>query len=118
MEALYKILPATLWATATDTVPWADVDTRDGFFHMSARAQLEETARRHFAGQTDLVVLAIDPALLYPDTLRWEPSRGGALFPHVYGTVPRAAVIHVTHLDHVDADFTIASLEPREPGSA
>jgi uncharacterized protein (DUF952 family) len=110
MEALYKILPATLWATATDTVPWADVDTRDGFFHM--------TARRHFAGQTDLVVLAIDPALLYPDTLRWEPSRGGALFPHVYGTVPRAAVIHVTHLDHVDADFTIASLEPREPGSA
>lgn len=118
MDALYKILPATLWSTATDTVPWADVDVRDGFFHMSTRVQLEETARRHFAGQTDLVILTIDPASLHPDTLRWEPSRGGALFPHVYGAVPRTAVIRVTHVPRVEPDFTLASLEPREPGSA
>lgn len=110
MDALYKILPATLWATATDTVPWADVDVRDGFFHMSSRAQLEETARRHFAGQADLVLLAIDPSSLTPDSLRWEPSRGGALFPHVYGDVPRAAVIRVTHLPRVEPDFTLDGL--------
>ncbi|MGE3449628.1 MAG: DUF952 domain-containing protein, partial [Microbacteriaceae bacterium] len=103
MAPLYKILPAARWATATDTVPWADVDTRDGFFHMSTREQLEETARRHFVGQSNLVLLAIDPSSLHPDTLRWEPSRGGALFPHVYGDVPRSAVIRVTPIASVDA---------------
>jgi uncharacterized protein (DUF952 family) len=62
------------------------LDPADGFIHLSAAAQLTETVDRHFAGRTRLVVAAIDLAAL-GDAVKWEPSRGGALFPHVYGTL-------------------------------
>lgn len=102
---LYKILDAALWDEARETMPWAPVDVADGFVHLSAGSQVRETARRHFAGRSGLVLLEVDPARLRPGTLRWEESRGGALFPHVHGDVPRSAVIAVHPLPEVDGVF-------------
>ena len=104
---LYKILPRASWEQAADEVPWAPVDHADGFLHLSDASQVEATARKHFAGQSDLVRLAIDPDRLAPGTLRWEPSRGGALFPHVYGRVPREAVVEVRALPPIGPDFEL-----------
>ena len=67
------------------------MDHRDGFIHFSTAAQAAETAAKHFAGQRDLVLLTVDAALL-GDRLKWEPSRGGALFPHLYGELALTAV--------------------------
>lgn len=89
---LYKILDRAAWAGAEGVVPWAPVDHADGFVHLSAAHQVRETAARHFAGRDDLILVEILPARLTPGTLRWEPSRGGDLFPHVYGDIPAAAV--------------------------
>jgi uncharacterized protein (DUF952 family) len=89
---LFKILAREAWAGAGEVVPWAAVDRADGFVHLSAAHQVEETAARHFANRDDLVLLEIFPDRLGPGTLRWEPSRGGELFPHVYGDIPREAV--------------------------
>ena len=61
----------------------APVDLADGYIHFSTPAQVTETAAKHFASESDLVLVAVDPDRLGPD-LRWEPSRGGALFPHLY----------------------------------
>ena len=105
-EALYKIMPASLWARAPSEgrMPWAEVDVRDGFVHLSAASQVRETARRHFASQHgsgqqgELLLLEVDRSALSPGSLRWEPSRGGALFPHVYGDVPLEAVVRVRPL--------------------
>lgn len=66
-------------------------DIRDGFIHFSTSAQVRESAAKHRAGVPDLMLLAADPALLGP-ALKWEPSRGGALFPHLYGPLPVGAV--------------------------
>ena len=66
-------------------------DRQDGFIHFSTAEQLAGSARKHRAGQPNIVLLAVDPALL-GDTLKWEPSRSGALFPHLYGPLPVAAV--------------------------
>jgi uncharacterized protein (DUF952 family) len=67
------------------------VDVRDGFIHFSTAAQLAETAAKHFAGLTDLVLVAVDADALGA-ALKWEVSRGGALFPHLYGDLPLSAV--------------------------
>jgi uncharacterized protein (DUF952 family) len=72
-------------------------DAADGFIHFSTGAQVRESAAKHRAGQTGLVLLAADPARL-GDALRWEPSRGGALFPHLYGPLPLSAVTAVHDL--------------------
>jgi uncharacterized protein (DUF952 family) len=69
-------------------------DRADGFIHFSTADQLPQSARRHRAGQVGLVLLAVDPQVL-GKALRWEPSRQGALFPHLYGTLPLAAVSSV-----------------------
>lgn len=69
----------------------APVDLADGFIHFSTGLQVRETAAKHFAGQADLLLVAVDPAKL-GDALRWEPSRGGALFPHLYAPLPLDAV--------------------------
>jgi uncharacterized protein (DUF952 family) len=66
-------------------------DRQDGFIHFSSAEQLPGSARKHRAGQPNIVLLAVDPALL-GDALKWEPSRGGALFPHLYGELPISAV--------------------------
>jgi uncharacterized protein (DUF952 family) len=72
-------------------------DAADGFIHFSTAAQVEESAAKHRAGQAGLVLLAVDPARL-GDALRWEPSRRGELFPHLYGPLPLDAVLSVDDL--------------------
>ena len=90
---IYKICDSTLWCEAerAGVFAGAPVDHADGFIHFSTAAQVAETAARHFAGKEDLLLLAVDAAVLGP-ALRYEPSRGGQLFPHLYGTLPLTAV--------------------------
>lgn len=82
---IYKIFRQSEWDAlrATGATTGAPVDVADGYIHFSTIAQAPETAAKHFAGEADLMLLGIDPDLL-GDDLRWEPSRGGALFPHLY----------------------------------
>jgi uncharacterized protein (DUF952 family) len=96
---IFKIVPASLWAAAQAAGEFtgSPVDTADGFIHFSTAAQAPETAARHFAGQPDLLLAAIDAANL-GDGLRWEPSRGGDLFPHLYGILPLSVVAWVEPL--------------------
>ncbi len=86
MALIYKICPAALWREAERAGHFdgSPIDLADGFIHLSSREQVAETARRHFQGQRDLVLVAMDSAALGA-ALKWEPSRGGALFPHLYG---------------------------------
>jgi uncharacterized protein (DUF952 family) len=90
---IYKICPESLWreAEAAGSFAGAPVDLADGFIHFSTGAQLRETAARHFAGQRGLLLIAVDDAKLKP-ALRYEPSRGGALFPHLYAPLDPKAV--------------------------
>jgi len=76
-------------------------DRRDGFIHLSARDQLRGTLAKYFAGQSDLVLLEVDAGRL-GDGLKWETSRGGALFPHLYVPLDLSAVISVTKLELTD----------------
>jgi uncharacterized protein (DUF952 family) len=94
---IYKILGRAEWerAQAQGVFEGSAVDLADGFIHFSTAAQAGETARRHFAGQTDLVVLAIEADDL-GEALVWEPSRGGDLFPHLYAALPTGKVLAVT----------------------
>lgn len=89
----YKILTAEQYEVlkADGVFKGAPVDLADGYIHMSTRDQAAETVARHFAGQDRLVMLMIDLAP-FGDAIRWEPSRGGALFPHLYGDLPIGAV--------------------------
>lgn len=70
----------------------APVDLADGYIHLSTAQQVMETAARHFRGESDLVLVALDPDRLGPG-LRWEPSRGGDLFPHLYRALRREDVV-------------------------
>lgn len=99
MTTIYKIVPQALWREAerTGTFTGAPVDLADGYIHFSTAAQASETAARHFAGQGDLLLVAVDGDRLGPD-LRWEPSRGGALFPHLYAPLAVAEVLWVKPL--------------------
>jgi len=99
MSRIYKILPRADWtaAEAAGRFEGSAVDLADGFIHFSTAAQAQETARRHFAGQSDLVVLEIEAEDLGPE-LKFEPSRGGDLFPHLYGLLPMTAVVWTVDL--------------------
>lgn len=90
----YKILTADQWAQfqSEGVFTGAPVDVADGYIHMSTADQLDETLAKHFAGQTGLVIATVDLTKL-GDALKWEVSRGGALFPHYYGALPMAAVV-------------------------
>lgn len=90
---IYKICDSALWGEAerAGLFTGAPVDHADGFIHFSTARQVAETAARHFAGQAGLLLVAVDAAALGAG-LRYEPSRGGALFPHLYGTLPLSAV--------------------------
>lgn len=90
---IYKIATADQWEAAdrAGRFTGAPVDLADGFIHLSTAEQVVETAARHFAGQDDLVLVAVRPEALAA-ALRWEPSRGGALFPHLYADLPLEAV--------------------------
>jgi uncharacterized protein (DUF952 family) len=93
LPLIYKISPESLWreAEAAGRFAGAPVDLADGFIHFSTGPQLRETAAKHFAGQRDLLLIAVDDARLEP-ALRYEPSRGGALFPHLYAPLDPKAV--------------------------
>jgi uncharacterized protein (DUF952 family) len=89
----YKVFTADDWAALNaGTFEGSPADKTDGFIHLSTAAQLTETVDRHFSGQKDLVIAAIDLAAL-GDRVRWEPSRHGQLFPHVYGNLALQYVI-------------------------
>jgi uncharacterized protein (DUF952 family) len=91
---VYKILAAEEWtkAKAAGVFEGAPIDRADGFIHFSTAEQAPETAAKWFAGCDDLTLAAIDAEALGAD-LRWEPSRGGALFPHLYAALPMSAVV-------------------------
>jgi uncharacterized protein (DUF952 family) len=91
---IYKICEAALWREAEREGAFrgAPIDERDGYIHFSAAGQVAETAAAHFAGADNLVLIAVDAAAL-GSALRWEPSRGGALFPHLYGALLLDAVL-------------------------
>jgi ornithine lipid ester-linked acyl 2-hydroxylase len=93
----YKVLTSEQMATflAQGSFLGAPVDLADGYIHLSTEEQLQGTLDKHFAGQTGLIIAEIDLSLL-GDTVRWERSRGDALFPHVYGELPMCAVISTT----------------------
>jgi uncharacterized protein (DUF952 family) len=99
MPTIYKICSASLWRAAEKAGVFhgSEDDRRDGFIHFSTADQVEETAAKHFAGQADLLLIAVDSAKL-GDALKWEPSRGGALFPHLYGPLLLSAVGKITPL--------------------
>ncbi len=101
---IYKLLDREAWteAEAEGRFIGSPVDQADGFIHFSSAAQVRETARKHFKGVADLLILAVDPEALGAP-LVWEPSRGGDLFPHLYAPMPTAAVRGVATVA-LDAD--------------
>ena len=118
MTTIYKICERRLWraAAAERAFRGSADDARDGFIHFSTADQLAETAAKHFAGQRDLILIAVDAGRLGRQ-LKWEPSRGGALFPHLYGLLPLEAVRWARPLaDEVDGHRPLPELEP-EPQS-
>lgn len=118
---IYKLCSTPDWQTCLHTghLPWSPVDTQDGFIHLSAPHQAQETAAKHFRQRPDLVLLEIDPARLPEGALRWEVSRGGDLFPHLYADLPAAAVLRATPapldengVPHLDLPPPSSSREP------
>jgi uncharacterized protein (DUF952 family) len=99
-EVIYKILSAAQWHSAqrAGVFEGSAVDLADGYIHFSNAAQARETAAKHFAGQSDLLLLTVDPHRCPEQALRWEPSRGGALFPHLYASLDLSCVIAVDEL--------------------
>lgn len=93
-EPVFKIVAADDWrkAIATGAFCGSADDRRDGFIHLSAASQVAATYEKYFRNQSDLVLVAFDSAALGPD-LKWETSRGGALFPHYYGALPAALAL-------------------------
>ncbi|HEY9579821.1 MAG TPA: DUF952 domain-containing protein [Rhizorhapis sp.] len=90
----YKILTREQWDTlrADGVFEGAPVDLADGYIHLSTQAQTAETVTKHFAGQDDLILAMVDLAAV-GDKVKWEVSRGGQLFPHLYGPLPLSAVV-------------------------
>ena len=110
---VYKIVATEEWAAAETAGAFAGaaIDRADGFIHFSTAEQAPETAAKWFAGRGDLTLAAIDAEAL-GDDLRWEPSRGGALFPHLYGVLPMSAVVWSRPLPlDADARHVFGSLE-------
>ena len=99
MPSIYKIVPASLWREAEreGVFRGAPVDLADGYIHFSTAEQVEETAAKHFAGQRELLLVRIDCKRL-GDALKWEPSRGGALFPHLYAELSLSDIAEVVPL--------------------
>ena len=98
-QTLYKVIASEVWLAAEAEGEFAGVgiDLDDGFIHLSSGSQVVETVARYFSGQGGLLLVAVDAQKL-GDTLRWEPSRNGDLFPHVYGSIKMEAVIRVDKL--------------------
>ena len=103
----YKVLTADQMAMllADGSFAGAPIDLADGFIHLSTAEQLAETVAKHFAGQQGLHIAAVDLTALGA-AVRWEPSRGGQLFPHIYGLLPLSALLASCPLDYA-ADGTL-----------
>jgi uncharacterized protein (DUF952 family) len=114
VRRIYKICSASAWREAERQGVYrgsAD-DIRDGFIHFSLPSQLAETARKHFLGQTGLFLIEVDADAL-GDALRWEPSRGDELFPHLYGELDLGAVTNVLDMHtRADGSHDIPELAP------
>ncbi|PLR27787.1 DUF952 domain-containing protein [Caulobacter zeae] len=104
MTLVYKILPKTLWdeAKAAGQFTGAPIDHADGYIHLSAADQAQETAALYFKGQEDLLLVGFDADALGPE-LKWEASRGGALFPHLFRSLDPSEAISEKPLA-LDAD--------------
>lgn len=105
MGLVYKIISAAGWRQArlAGIFTGAAIDLADGYIHLSGDSQVKETAERHFSGQKDLLLVAFEADAL--KNLKWEPSRGGALFPHVYGTIDPSAALWAKPLPFKDGTF-------------
>ena len=102
-QTIYKIVQANVWREAErkGRFEGAGVDLSDGFIHFSTVEQVRETAAKHYAWQDDLLLVAVDGAALNGEAgeaFRYEPSRGGAMFPHLYAPLPMTAVLGVNPL--------------------
>ena len=111
MTRIYKIVSEAAWraAEAARVFNGAAIDLADGYIHFSSAAQVEETAAKHFAGRDDLLLVAVDAAQL-GDALKWEASRGGALFPHLYAPLAFDAVTRVAPLPLRDGRHDFSGL--------
>jgi uncharacterized protein (DUF952 family) len=98
-DLVFKIVDRTSWEAVSGGTSFdgSPLDRRDGFIHFSSASQVGDTAARYFAGQPDLLLVAVDAASL-GGALRWEPSRNGEPYPHLYGPLPRQAVRWVAQL--------------------
>ncbi len=94
MRLIFKICPLKVWQVAEKEgyFAGATIDLEDGYIHFSAGDQVRETANKYFRGQKDLLLIAVDAQAL-GEKLRWEPSRGGALFPHLYDRLELSSVV-------------------------
>jgi len=99
-QTIYRLLDEDAWRSAQTAGEFAGTehDVRDGFIHFSTAAQVAETAARYYAGRPNLLLLGVNAAALGA-ALRWEPSRGGALFPHLYSALSLEAVTRVESLE-------------------
>jgi uncharacterized protein (DUF952 family) len=114
VTTIYKISERAAWQAAEGAGLYrgSALDISDGFIHFSSAAQVSETAAKHFAGQSDLMLIAVDGEALGA-ALKWEPSRGGALFPHLYAVLPLSAVRWARPLpDEIGGRREIAELAP------
>ena len=104
MATIYKICPAAIWqaAVAAGVFTGSGIDAADGYIHFSTARQVAETLEHHFAGVPGLILAAFDEIRLSP-SVRYEPARGGTLFPHLYGTLDPGAALWVKPL-LLDAD--------------
>ena len=100
---IYKLVPRVAWQEAErlGRFTGSPADVADGYIHLSTASQVAGTAAKHFAGMADLLLVTVSTADVAP-WLRWEPSRGGALFPHVYGTIPITKALWVRDLPLID----------------
>ena len=114
MPVLYKIMSCQEWETAQaqGIYKGSEVDRRDGFIHLSAAHQVRATAQKHFLGKTDLLLLSVREEDL-GQSLKWDVSRGGDLFPHIYGPLPISAVSEVTPLPLVNGVHQFPERPPK-----
>lgn len=114
MTTIYKICEQTSWRLAEQagTYHGSAADARDGFIHFSTAAQLAGTLAKHFSGQRELLLVAVDVEALGA-ALKWEPSRGGDLFPHLYAALPLSAVCWTTPVpDEISGQRVLPELAP------
>lgn len=113
VPVLYKIMSRQDWETAQakGIYEGSGADRRDGFIHLSATHQVRATAQKHFSGIADLLLVSVAEDAL-GKSLKWEVSRGGDLFPHIYGPLPLSAVIEVNPLPLVNGVHTFPERLP------